>query len=119
MRISHSPANAGVVEMGVRLRRHDHRRIVQRVLPEQPFFRRAELRARLDDQKEIVIGLRHYPVGNRARHHDVVALLERQRTEIGFDDAGAAMHEDQLVAIGVAVIERHRLRNGARRIAYV
>ena len=46
-------------------------------------------------------------ISDRARHVDVVAALKPQRTEIGFDGPLAAMHEDQLVAIRVAIVERH------------
>ncbi len=100
---------AAIVQVRVRLGRRDHRRIVQRVLPEETLFRRVELRARLDNQKEIVGGLGRHPVRYRPRHHHVVALFETERTEIRFDNAGAAMHEDQLVAVRVAVVKRHRL----------
>ncbi len=51
-----------------------------------------------------------HAVSDRAGNIDVVAGFVIKRSEIGFDLALAAMDEVQLVAIGVAEIERHRLR---------
>ena len=79
------------------------------MLAEQALVRLVELRLRLDDQEEVVARLGDDAVRHGAGKHQVVALLEGERTEIGLDRALAAMDEDQLVAIGVAIVERHRL----------
>ena len=68
---------------------------------------------RLNDQKKIVLRPGDDTISDGARNVDVVALFEIERAEIGFDGALAAMDENQLVAVRIAVVERHRL--GAAR----
>ena len=92
------------------LGRDDDRGIVERVLAEQAFLGLLELVLRLHDQEEIVARLRDHAIGDGARDDDVIAGLEIERAEIGFDHAVAAMDEVQLVAIGIAEVERHGLR---------
>ncbi len=80
------------------------------MLAQQAFLRLLELVLGLNDQEEIVASLGDDPVGDGARDIDVIARLEIERAEIGFDLAAPAMDEEQLVAIGVAEVKRHRLR---------
>ena len=91
------------------------RRIVQRVLAEQPLLRLLELVLGLDDQEEIVARLGNDPVGDRARDVDVVARLEIERSEIRFDFAAPAMDEVKLVAIRVAEVKGHRVTSTGDR----
>ena len=66
---------------------------------------RKKLSARIGDE-----AVRH-----GAGDNEVIAGLERQRAEVGFERARAAVDEHQLVAIGIAVVERHG-RGAARDV---
>src|SRR5512140_2633823 len=100
---------AVVLELRGGLRCDDDRRIVQRMLSDQPFVGLLELRFGLDDQEEVVLRFRHNAIGDRTRNIDVVSRLERERPEIRFDNPLAAVDKIQLVAVSVAVVERHWL----------
>ena len=116
--VIHFDANlpfAVVVEARRWLGRDDDGRIVQRMLAQQAFLRLVEFGTGLHDQEEIIGGIRQNAVSDGARHDDVIAALERQRAEIGFHGSRAAMYEDQLIAIRVAIVERHG-RGAARNI---
>src|SRR5260221_175163 len=83
------------------------------MLANQTLLRLVEFALRFDDQEEVVARLGNNPIGDRTWDHDVVALFEAQRPEIRFDAALAPVDEVQLVAVGVAEVERHGL--GAAR----
>src|SRR3954453_5231509 len=89
---------------------NDHAGIVQRVVADQALVGLVELGPRLDDQEEIVLRLRKQPVSYGARKDDVVSGLEGQRAEVGLNSPLAAVHEQKLVAVGVPIVKRHRLR---------
>jgi len=78
------------------------------MLPQQALVRLIELAARLHDQEEIIGGFRKNTVRHGPRHDDVIALLKSQGAEIRLYGALAPVHENQLVAIGVAIVEGHR-----------
>ena len=89
------------------------------MLAQQAFLRLVEFTLRLHDQEEIVAAARQQAISHRARNVDVVALFEIHGTEVGLEGTFAAMHEYQLVAIGIAVVERHGLgapRNKERHV---
>ena len=112
MRTSHSALSSS---MRRGLRSDDGRRIVQRVLAQQPFLRLLELVLGLNDQEEIVASLGDNPIRNRARDVDVIARLKIERTEIGFDLAASAVDKVQLIAIRVAKVKWHRVRSSRDR----
>ena len=78
------------------------------MLAKKPLLRLIEFRLRLNNQEEIVPSSGNHAIRDRARDVDVVAFFELERPEIGLDGAFAAVYKNQLVAIRVAVIERHR-----------
>src|SRR5262249_51650657 len=77
---------------------------------DETFIGLVELMLRLNNQEEVVSGLRQQAVSHGTRQDQVVARLEIQGAEVGFDLAAATVNKEELVAIGVAVVERHRLR---------
>ena len=98
---------AMVVKLRVGFGRHDHAGIVEGMLAQQTFLGLIEFGLRLNDEEEIIAAVGQDAVGDGARDVDIVALFEVQRAEVGFDAAVAAMDEEQFIAVGVAIVERH------------
>src|SRR5438094_275964 len=91
------PLTAAVVEVRLRLRDCNHSWIVECMLAHQAFGRLLKLRLRLNDQEEIVAGLRPNAVRNSARDHQIVTFLESERTEVGLDGSSTAVDKDQFI----------------------
>ncbi len=89
-------------ERSVKLRHIEQRRVEDRVVPDQALVRKHVARVRrLDQQKVHRRGAVDAP-HRAARHDHVVAGLYAQVPEIAVQIALAGMHEQQLIAVGVA-----------------
>ncbi len=95
--------------MGLGFGRDNHCGIVKRVLADESLFRLVEFGFRLNDQEKIIVRPGDDTISDGAWNVDVVALFEIERAEIGFYGSFAAMDEDQLVAVRIAIVERHWL----------
>src|SRR5580704_1499844 len=80
------------------------------MLAEQALIGLFEFVFGLNDQEEVVACLGNDAIGNSTRNIDVIARFEVERAEIRFNLAPASMDEIQLVAVGIAEVEGHRLR---------
>src|SRR5918992_3183385 len=105
--------------MGVGLGDLQHSRIELSVAPHEATLRDAELSRSLDDEKEVVVGFRNDAMSRTFGEDDVVTLLVRQRSVIGFDSARSSMNEVADVAVRVAEKVRHGGRSAAHKQADV
>jgi hypothetical protein len=105
----HPDPEAAPLVVRVGLGRLQHPRVEQGVVAEQPLVGQDEL-VPLDEQEEVVGGLRDDPVGGALGHDQVVPGPEPQRAVVGLQGPLAPVDEVDDVAVGVADEERHRLR---------
>ena len=66
--------------------------------------RRLDLAGREEREEQLLVRLRHEAIGGAARDHHVVVLAVGQRAEDGLELTLAAVHEQHLVALAVAVV---------------
>jgi hypothetical protein len=92
----------------VGLWRLQHSRIELRVLAEDAAVGEPVLPSSLDDEQE-QLTVRDEAVRRSFRQHEVVALVERERTVVGLERSPSLVDEVAEVAVGVAEEVRHRL----------
>ena len=80
----------------------DDRRVEQGVAPEQAPVGQREARRRAPRRRAGRSARRLEPVGRAAGHDEVVAGAVVERAVLGAERPGARVHEEQLVAVGVA-----------------
>src|SRR5262249_7421595 len=92
---------------GLRIRHLDHRGVKGSIAPQSAVIGELYFPHGFNDQEEIVLLLRDYPVGHAPGQHEIVRRLIGNGTELGLTGTPAFVDEIDLVAVGVADTVRH------------